>query len=174
MKNDHVCKIIETYFATAPFHGKRISVAQLIWLGTHQGVADVVLQDSNNNYIAIVMYKQPWKVEESAMLRLKSYLSATDTHFGVLAIGNDPEHWIFCENRRNNWFVEIPRETFESRIPKWHPNTRDSATIRDLENTIRNLRRKIHQGQRNIRAWRSFAVGLGIVLIVGCVVLLLN
>ena len=174
MKHDQVRKVVETYFATPPFQDKGISVEQLIQLGTHQEIVDVVLHDSNNSYIAIVVCKQFWEVEESAMSKLKGYLSATDTHFGVLAIGNDPGQWIFCENQRNNWFVEIQREAFESRISKWHPNTRDSATIRDLENTIHNLRREIHQGQRDIRTWRSRAVALGIVLIVGCVVLLLN
>ena len=174
MKNDQVHKVVETYFATPPFQGKDISVEQLIQFGTHQEIADIVLHDSNHNYIAIVVCKQFWEVEEFSMSKLKGYLSATDTHFGVLAIGNDPEHWIFYENQRNNWFVEISRDTFESRISKWHPNTRDSAIIRDLENTIQNLRTEIHQEQRRIRTWRSLAVALGIALIVSCVVLLLN
>ena len=145
---------------------------QLIQVGTLQGVADIVIQDSDNNYIAIVVCQHHWGEKESAMLELKSYLSATDTQFGILALGIDPEHWIFCENQRNNWFVEIPRGVFESRVSKWRPNFRDSATIRDLEYTIYNLRKKIHQKQKRIRSWRWFAVFLGIVLIFVCGVLL--
>ena len=147
---------------------------QLIQFGTLQGVADIVLQDSDDNYIAIVMCKHPGIEKEFAMSELKSYLSATDAQFGILAFGIDPEHWIFCENQRNNWFVEIPRDIFESRISKWHPNARDSATIRDLEHTIYNLRKKIRQEQKHSRRWRWFATFLGIVLILGCGVLLFH
>ncbi len=168
MKNDHIHKVLETYFATLPFKGKDIQVEQLIQLGTLQGVADIVLQDSDDNYIAIVVCHQPWVTKGFAMPELKSYLSATDAQFGILAFGIDPERWIFCENQRNNYFVEISRDIFESRISKWHPHARDSAPIRALENTIQTLRKKIHREQRRIRNWRQLAIALGIALILVC------
>ena len=172
MNSDYIRKVAETYFTTAPFKGKDIRIEQLIQFGALQGVADILLQDSDNNYIAIVVCKEPWVAKESVISELKSYLSATDTQFGVLALGIDPEYWIFCENQRNNWFVEIPRDVFESRVSKWHPNARDSATIRDLEYTIYNLKKKIHQKQKHIRGLRWFSASLGIFLILVCSVLL--
>lgn len=172
MKNDHVHKVLETYFATVPFKGKDLRIEQLIQFGALQGVADIVLQDSDNNYIAIVLCKQSWERQEPTILELKSYLSATDTQFGILATGNDPELWVFCENQRNNYFIEIPRDVFESRISKWHPNARDSAAIRALENNIQTLRKKVHQGQTRISNWRQLAITLGIVLILVCGVFL--
>lgn len=174
MQNNYIQKVAETYFTTAPFKGIGIRIEQLIQVGTLEGVADIVLQDSDNNYIAIVVCERTWVEKESMMLELKSYLSATDTQFGILARGIDPAYWIFCENQRNNWFVEIPRDVFESRISRWHPNARDSATIRDLEYTIYNLRKKIHRGQKHIRGLRWFAVFLGIVLILVCGVFLFH
>ena len=57
---------------------------------------------------------------------LKCLLFATDTQFGVLAMGTDPDSWFFAENCRNNWFTEISRSVFESRVARWHPDMRRS------------------------------------------------
>ena len=33
-----------------------------------------------------------------ARAQLKSYMSATNTRYGILAVGTDPQYWEFCEN----------------------------------------------------------------------------
>ena len=47
-----------------------------------------------------------------------SYLSATDTRFGVFANRADPKHWKFYENQGRNRFDPIDRAEFETGVVK--------------------------------------------------------
>ena len=166
MQQDYLVKAIVNYFATSPFEGKDTQMEQVIQIGTLQDVADVVLQDTEGNYIAIVDCVYAWEVTEETMLRLRCFLSATDTQFGVLAVGTDPEHWSFLENQRNNWFVEIPRGVFECRVSKWGRNVRDTTTLLDLKNTISTLQKRVYQVKRQVRTWQNATIVSGITLII--------
>ena len=55
-------------------------------------------------------------MKEMELLNLKSYLSATDTQFGIFANSIDPVDWKFYENLRQNQFKEITRDQFEARV----------------------------------------------------------
>ena len=93
---------------------------------------------------------------------LKSILSATDTQFGVLATGTDPDSWFFSENCRNNWFIEISRSVFESRVARWHPDMRRSPSTLNLQERVRVSNNIAEQRLKVLRKWRWTAIGFGI------------
>ena len=76
--------------------------------GTKNGIADVILHQpvktEKGYFVAIAECKKlplpilRWK----ARAQLKSYMSATHTQFGVLAVRTDPQNWEFCQNKFNN------------------------------------------------------------------------
>ena len=86
-----------------------------IQFGARNGSADVVLGDENGGFAAIAECKGAGYVGHG-IEQLKSYLSATDTPFGIFANGIDPDHWKFYENRRRNQFDKIDRSEFEAGV----------------------------------------------------------
>ena len=86
-----------------------------IQFGTRNGYADVVLTDGNRRFAAIAECKGAGYVGHGIQ-QLKSYLSATDTRFGVFANRTDPKHWEFYENRRRNRFYPINRFEFKKGV----------------------------------------------------------
>lgn len=98
-----------------------------VQFGVKQGIADVVLhqpiRDEIGYFVAIAECKTlPLPIPRAqARAQLKGYMSATNTRYGVLAVGTDPGNWEFCENKYNNWFAEINQEDFERGIKKWKP-----------------------------------------------------
>ena len=86
-----------------------------IQFGARNGIADVVLADGNGSFAAIAECKGAGYVGHG-IEQLKSYLSATDTRFGVFANRADPNQWKFYENRRANCIPEIDRSEFEAGV----------------------------------------------------------
>ena len=71
------------------------------------GIADVVLKDIAGHWLAIVECKsEKTGYTEHGRGQLRSYLSATDTRFGILASNGKPDNWVYCENFRSNVFTE--------------------------------------------------------------------
>ena len=126
MKEAIVEQAVTTYFND---QFQRFSTSQQceVQFGTRHGIADVVLhqpiRDETGYFVAIAECKtSPLSIPRAqARAQLKSYMSATNTRYGVLAVGTDPGNWEFCENKHNNWFVEINREDFERGIESWKP-----------------------------------------------------
>ena len=138
-----------------------------VQFGTRHGISDVVLhqpiRDEKGYFVAIAECKTlPLPIlRGQARAQLKSYMSATNTQYGVLAVGMDPENWEFCENKYNNWFAQISQEDFEQGIKKWKPV---SAPPLDIDEQAE---------YRTSRWWRRIALFLGVLLIVGIGSLLL-
>ena len=87
--------------------------------GQHKlnGRADVVLKGKEGHWAAIVECKGEKEGDsEKARNQLKSYLSATDTRFGILAFNANPNEWIYCENLRSNVFRERKKSVFEEQV----------------------------------------------------------
>lgn len=119
MLRDRIRQAITTYLGTLPLSDKNIVRDMPIRFGVSGvgSVADYVVCDVNYFVVIILCEVTTTKFTRlEAYEHLKGLLSATDTHFGVLARGTDPDSWFFAENCRNNWFIEIPRATFESRV----------------------------------------------------------
>ena len=74
-----------------------------------------MLADGNGSFAAIAECKGAGYVGHG-IEQLKSYLSATDTRFGVFANRADPNQWKFYENRRANCIPEIDRSEFEAGV----------------------------------------------------------
>lgn len=85
--------------------------------GRNFGTADVVLIDDKGHWLAIIECKSE-KVgdTEEARGQLRSYLSAKDTRFGILAFNDNPGKWVYCENQRANKFREIQDTEFEEHM----------------------------------------------------------
>ena len=86
-----------------------------IQFGARNGIADVVLADGNGSFAAIAECKGAGYVGHG-IEQLKSYLSATDTRFGIFANTVDCSQWKFYENRRANCIPEIDRSEFEAGV----------------------------------------------------------
>ena len=109
-----------------------------IQFGARNGIADVVLADVNGSFAAIAECKGAGYVGHG-IEQLKSYLSATDTRFGVFANRADRSQWKFYENRRRNCVPEIDRSEFELGVVK-------DLNLRPLlQDEIANLRQEVHR-----------------------------
>ena len=157
---------VSRYFAN---RFPQFSVSQQcdIYFGTKGGIADVVLhqpiKDEKGYFVAIAECKK-WPLpilRGKAKAQLKSYMSATNTRFGVLAIGTDPRNWEFCENKYNNWFAEIDRETFEKGIENWEPVSAAALAVDS------------QSGQGTSHWWQRIALTLGVLFVVTCSSLLM-
>ena len=114
-----------------------------IQFGTRNGIADVTLTDANGSFAVIAECKGAGYVGHG-IEQLKSYLSATDTRFGVFANRTDPSQWKFYENRRRNCVPEIGRSEFKLGVVK-------GLDLRPLlQDEIANLRQEIHRKLDNL------------------------
>ena len=158
--HDKIVRAVEEYFQNLPLGGnnRKIKKEEQIQFGTNVGgFADVVLL-SGPNFVAIAECKNPWDPVDSARAQLKSYLCATGTQFGVLAIGTDLENWVFCENKGNYHFREITETVFRDSVAQWIPN----IGFEYSEETARQWERIARQHRKSINIWRSIVVALGV------------
>ena len=86
-----------------------------IQFGARNGIADVVLANGNGSFAAIAECKGAGYVGHG-IEQLKSYLSATDTRFGIFANRADSNQWKFYENRGGNCIPEIDCSKFEAEV----------------------------------------------------------
>ena len=116
-----VCDAVTTYFKGSKFNEFTVDTECHIQFGAGQhklnGRADVVLKGKEGHWAAIVECKGEKEGDsEKARNQLKSYLSATDTRFGILAFNANPNEWIYCENLRSNVFRERKKSVFEEQV----------------------------------------------------------
>lgn len=108
--------------------------------GRNFGRADVVISDNKRHWLAIVECKSEEEGDkEKHRGQLKSYLSGSDTRFGILAFNDNPDKWIYCENHRSNKFSEIDKSDFEERI--FDPPTADRTDQVVLKQLHQKLKR---------------------------------
>ena len=86
-----------------------------IQMGPINSRADIVLRDTEGNFVAIAECKLPVETNYDSE-PLKSFLCATDTPLGIFASGTNRDSWIFYENLRHNRFQQIERSDFEKRV----------------------------------------------------------
>ena len=146
-----VVKAVKTYFNQDNFNNFTINTECGIQFGASKcrkhGIADlVVLKDVAGHWLAIVECKSE-KVgyTEHGRGQLRSYLSATDTRFGILAASGNPDEWKHCENQRSNVFMEKKDKSyFEKHVfdpPR--ANRSDQTVINQLKIIIDQLKRKL-------------------------------
>ena len=168
--HNRVVQSVKEYFETLPIAGRVIDTEEPIAFGAKVGgFADVVLR-SNRRFVAIAECKNPWDSTEAAKAQLKSYLCATGTLFGVLAIGKDPKNWVFCENLGSYYFREIKnRGDFEGKVSNWVP----TSSIQDREDIARQWENTAREIQKSIRKWQGITGGLAIALVISVAFLIM-
>ena len=161
MKEAVVEQAVKTYF-TDRFPDFSVSQQCEVQFGTQHGIADVVLHQPIGNeqgrFVAIAECKiSPLPIlRYRARAQLKSYLSATNTRYGVLAVGPDPRNWEFCENKYHNWFAEIEREEFEKSVENWKPVSVEASEINE------------QRQQKITRWWKRIALAFAIAFLISC------
>ena len=105
-----------------------------------------MLKDVAGHWLAIVECKsEKTGYTEQGRGQLRSYLSATDTRFGILASNGNPDNWVYCENFRSNVFMEKKDKSyFEKHVfdpPR--ANRSDQTVINQLKIIIDQLKRKL-------------------------------
>ena len=100
------------YFSKPEFREFFIEAEYAIQMGSDNRRPDIVLLDRTGNFVAIAECKRVGYMN-NGIAQLKSYLCATDTHFGVFANSTDPADWEFYENLGRNQFKEITRNQFD-------------------------------------------------------------
>ena len=111
---DAVESVIE-YFSEPKFAKFSTLRECKIQMGPIHSRADLVLQDTEGNFITIAECKLPASLNYGPD-QLQSYLCATDTPFGIFASETNRDSWIFYENLRRNRFRQIEQSDFERRI----------------------------------------------------------
>ena len=114
---DKVVEEVVAYFSESQFSEFSIHKEVKIQMGTDNRRADIVLCDTNGNFVAIAECKSPGGASYG-IPQLQSYLSATDTPFGLFAPRVDRDGWVFYRNLRQNRFEQIERSDFEKGILK--------------------------------------------------------
>ena len=142
---EKVEKAVETYFFNLKVKGFSPKTQYEIQMGSNNRKPDVVLIDGNGSFAAIAECKGAGFIGDG-IDQLKSYISATDTRFGIFANSVDREEWKFYENRRRNRFHPIDRSEFETGIVKGIvTRKRLKDEIKHLENYKSELHEEIHR-----------------------------
>ena len=110
-----VVESVVAYFSESKFAKFSILRECKIQMGKIYSRADLVLQDTEGNFIAIAECKAPGGANYG-IPQLQSFLCATDTPFGIFASSTNRDSWIFYENLRHNQFRRIEQIDFEKGI----------------------------------------------------------
>ena len=138
MTHEQVREAVITFFTQDGF---TVDNERPIQFGTRDGIADVVVMTPQGHWVAIVECKNAGiGKRKKGVEQLKSYLSATDTRFGILAFSDKPHEWIYYENLRSNVILKRKQAYFNQYISE--PPTEDRKIQHILKQTQRNLKRR--------------------------------
>lgn len=116
---DHERKVEEAvygYLSEINIHGFSPRNQHEIQFGSRNGIPDVVLVKGDDGTLAVIAECKGAGYVGHGIEQLKSYLSATDTRFGIFANRCNLSLWKFYENRRRNVFEPITRSQFEEGV----------------------------------------------------------
>ena len=149
LSEKEVVKAVTTYFNQDDFNDFTIITKCNIQFGAgrgkRNGEADVVLTDATGHWVVIIECKSE-KIGNTVHGRgqLRSYLSATDTRFGILASNGNPDTWVYCENLRSNVFMERKKLYFDQHLSEPPTADRlDQTVINQLKTTIDQFKQKV-------------------------------
>ena len=166
-----IVQAVIAYFNDPQFSDFFVETECPIQMGSASRRADIVLRDGKGNFIAIAECKSSGG-SDYGRSQLKSYLSASDTQLGLLAMSPNPDEWIFCERRGGNRFVEIKQAVFEASVLGGVPEgTKSEPTVAPAETELQSAERIKPQ---SIRIWRYVAGVLGVGLLIAIVLLMMQ
>ena len=166
-----VVQAVVAYFNNPKFAEFFVETEYPIQMGSSSRRADIVLRDGKGNFIAIAECKSSGG-SDYGRSQLKSYLSASDTRFGLLALSPNSDEWVFCERRGGNRFVEIKQAVFEKGIFGGVPEETKAQTTVTPAETDSQSAEKIKP--ESIRIWRYVAGVLGAGLLIAIVLLMMQ
>lgn len=102
------------YFKTQ-FVEFTIELQREIQMGSYTGRADVVLLGGKKNLVVIAECKRIGYIG-TGVEQLQSYLTVTETRFGIFANGEQPDAWAFYERLGQNKFKQMSRSEFEKEV----------------------------------------------------------
>ena len=117
-----VVEEVARYFSKPRFQKFSVSKEWPIQMGADNRRADVVLLDKKSNLAAAIAECKGNNFIGHGIDQLKSYLSASNTSFGLLANNASPESWSFYENLGQNQFRKISLSEFEFRAIRGKSN----------------------------------------------------
>lgn len=121
-----------------------------IRIGTYTPRPDVVLFDRQGNLVAIAECKRGG-ITSYGIEQLKSYLTASDTQFGIFANSHESNEWIFFENlRRYHFKNDISRSKFETGIVEDQPIESIRQEKNKLDGEIQKARDQYAQKTRAV------------------------
>ena len=152
-----VVEEVVRYFSDPKFQKFSIEKEYPIQMGSANRRADVVLVDSASRLVAIAECKQVGG-EGHGLDQLKSYLSATDTRFGIFANSTHPAAWDFYENLGRNQVRSMTRSEFEERVVDGENNRAqpDPPLVRSGS-----AKRFVNKGGTMLKIRPTVYVGLG-------------
>ncbi len=103
------------YFNKTIFKKFSMKLQHEIQVFSHRGRADIVLVDAENDLVVIVECKRIGYIG-TGVEQLQSYLSVTETRFGIFANSKQPDEWAFYERQGRNNFKQISRSEFEREV----------------------------------------------------------
>ena len=110
---------VKKYFKSLSIPNSSIRPNQPIPIGNDFGETDLDLYlEVKGKCIAIAEFKTGMNDANYGRRQLFSYLSATNTRFGVFANNLNADDWIFYENLRHFRFRRITRSQFEEEVKK--------------------------------------------------------
>ena len=110
-----VVRAVVAYFNEPRFAEFFLETEVTIQIGANSGRADIVLRDGQGKFIAIAECKSSYGANYGKD-QLKSYLSASDTQFGLLATSLNRDEWRYCERLGGNQFRQISQSAFEAGV----------------------------------------------------------
>ena len=113
MNHANVVDSVINYFKNPAFAAFCVKEEINIAIGAKVGRADIVLCDKAGKFCAIAECKKWNDQKVLGRLQLKCYLAASNTRFGLLAVGQKVENWEYCENKGANKFLKINKDNFE-------------------------------------------------------------
>ena len=103
------------YFNKTIFKRFFVKLQYEIQMFSHRGRADVVLVDAEDTLVVIAECKRIRYIG-TGIEQLQSYLSVTETRFGIFANSEQPDDWAFYERQGKNKFKQISRSEFEKGV----------------------------------------------------------
>ena len=119
VSHQRVEKEVESYFRSLSVPNSSIRSNQPIRIGNDSGETDLDLYlKAKGKCIAIAEFKTGMNDANYGRRQLFSYLSATNTRFGIFANNLNRDGWIFYENLRHFRFRRIEHSQFEQEVNK--------------------------------------------------------
>ena len=146
---DRVVQAVYAYFDALGGNGFSPRKEQHIQIGNDDRRADVVLvRDGSHEFAAIAECKGAG-YEGNGRSQLNSYLSASNTRFGIFANRADPSQWEFYKEQGRNQYESITCDQFKKEVKEL--TDPDLPSTRDRIDTLESENEQLKQTQRSLK-----------------------